>query len=69
MKSIERKFNQIHEDNPYWSSLICFNETMNELNYTQRTISKWFKKLVDKDDYEGIDSSILIKQAFQLSNP
>ena len=68
MKSLQRKFNSIKEKNQYWSDLICFNETVSRANYTHRTISMWFKKLVEKEDYENIDKDILIEQAYKLSN-
>ena len=54
--------------NPYWSSFICFAETIWEKNgLSKRTINKAFKKLVDKNDYSKRDRSQILKQLFLLS--
>ena len=62
MKSIKRNFERIVEENPYWSTYICFAETANGKGFSKQTISRWFNKLVDKDDYEDPDG-INIKKA------
>jgi len=45
-------FHESKRLNPYWSSYICFAEVIENKKYLRRpTITKWFNKLVDKDDY------------------
>jgi hypothetical protein len=51
MKSIERRFNNIVEKCPYWSSYICFAEAIKRQGFSRQTIHRWFNKLVDKNDY------------------
>jgi hypothetical protein len=67
MKSIERRFRNIQEANPYWSLLVCFNETVFRQNFTRRTIAFWFLKLVDKSEYLPSHQRTLIEQASTLS--
>ena len=51
MKSIERRFKKISEKNPYWSDNTCFAVAITGQNFSRQTITKWFNKLVDKNDY------------------
>ena len=51
MKSIERRFKNIEEKNPFWSSYICFAEAIQGQRFSKQTVHRWFQKLVDKDDY------------------
>lgn len=55
MKSIERKFKKLNNRNPYWSSLICFTETIKGSGLSRQSIHRWFNKLVDKNDYSKTD--------------
>jgi len=68
MKSLERRFNNIAQLNPYWSSYICFTEAVKEQNFSRKIIMKHFNKLVEKDDYDKADKKYLIKQLFDLSS-
>jgi len=61
MKSLEARFKNIESKNPLWSSLICFNEACKGCRFTDRTISEWFPKLVDKEDYSPGQKNALIK--------
>lgn len=51
MKSLERRFNNITKKNPYWISYTCFVAAIRGQNFSERTIRRWFNKLVEKDDY------------------
>ena len=51
MKSLKRIFKEISKQNPYWSSYICFSETVKDEHLNFRYMNYWFTKLVDKDDY------------------
>jgi hypothetical protein len=55
MKSIERKFKKLNNRNPYWSSLICFAETIKSSGLSRQSIHRWFNKLVNKNDYDKTD--------------
>ena len=67
MKSLQRRFNNISKQNPYWSSFICFAETVNSQNFSKRTIASHFKTLIEKDDYDKRDKKGLIKNLLSLS--
>ena len=51
MKSIERNYNNVRRHNPYWSTHTCFAVAVRGGKFSRGTISRWFNKLVDKDDY------------------
>jgi hypothetical protein len=67
MKSLERRFNKITKENPYWSSYICFAEAISGQKFSRQTIHRWFNKLVEKDDYDKKDKRALLKQLIELT--
>ncbi len=67
MKSIQRRFNNIQEKNPYWSSIICFNEAIREQGFSQKNIYYWLPILVDKDDYDKSDKKEILSFLKMLS--
>ncbi len=69
MKSIERRFNNITEKKPFWSSFTCFAEAVKEQRFTQPILHRWFQKLVQKDDYAQNDKRALLRHLDFLSNP
>lgn len=48
-------FNTIVDKNPGLSTLICFSKAIAKRKYEPEYVTKWFKKLVDKEDYEHRD--------------
>lgn len=69
MKSLERRFNNIAERNPSWSSYLCFAEAVKEQCFNTQTIQRWFNKLVDKDDYARGEKREVVDFLVNLSNP
>ena len=69
MKSIERRFNNIAEKNPCWSSYICFAEAIKGQGFSKQTIHRWFHKLVDKNDYARSEKQEILQGLDNLSNP
>ena len=67
MKSLQRRFNNISQLNPYWSSYICFAEAIDGQNFSKKTITSHFKALIEKDDYDKRDKKGLIKNLLSLS--
>jgi hypothetical protein len=67
MKAIKVRFEKIQERNPFWSSFICFSETISGKNFKPETISRHFQKLVDKDDYSRSDKKEILGQLCTLS--
>lgn len=68
MKSLERRFKNIAEKNPVWSSYICFAEAIKNQHFSKQTISRWFQKLVNKDDYARKEKRAILSHLDNLSN-
>jgi len=68
MKSIQRRFDDISNKNPHWSSYICFAEAIKHQKFNKESIRVWFNKLVNKDDYDKKDKKTLLDQLCALSN-
>jgi hypothetical protein len=67
MKSLEARFITISERNAFWSSFICFAEAIKYQKFKRQAINKWFRKLVDKEDYSKSDKVRILKQLEELS--
>ena len=68
MKSLERRFNNIKEKNPNWSSYLCFSSAIKGQSFNKQTIHRWFQKLVDKDDYARSEKRVILAHLDNLSN-
>ncbi len=69
MKSLERRFNNITEKNPNWSSYICFAEAIKGQDFNEQAIRRWFNKLVEKDDYAKNEKKAVLGFLIDLSKP
>jgi predicted RNA-binding protein YlxR (DUF448 family) len=67
MKSLERRFRNISENNPHWSSYVCFAEAIWGQKFCKKIIKKYFNKLVERDDYEKRDKKQIIKFLVSLT--
>jgi hypothetical protein len=67
MRSLERVFNKIKQENPLWSDYICFSETVKARKFSRQTISQYFNRLVDKNEYIKKDKKTLLKQLSELA--
>jgi len=67
MKSLERLANKIKEENPCWSDYLCFVETIQRRKFSERTIRKYFSKLVDKNEFNKRNKKDLLKYLMSLS--
>ncbi len=61
MNSIEVRFYKTQNKNPMYSSYTCFAIAISGRNYKKRTISHWFKVLVNKDDYLPSEEKAILK--------
>lgn len=68
MKSLKARFNKIAEKTPLWSSYICFAQAIRSQRFSKQSISRWFGKLVEKDDYAKSDKKPILKHLNELSN-
>jgi hypothetical protein len=62
------KFKQLEEQNPNLSSIMVFGKLVRGRKMHQKDISKWFSKLVDKEDWVGSPREQLTKFYWQLSS-
>ncbi len=67
MKSIKRVFEKIKIEHPYWSDYTCFSKTISGKRFSRETISRYFNKLVEKDDYSKRDKKDTLEWLFSLS--
>jgi len=67
MKSLERRFYNISQLNPVWSSYICFVEALKDQNFSKRIISYYFNRLVEKDDYDRTDKKRILSHLFSIT--
>jgi len=67
MRSLERVFNKIKQENPLWSDYICFAETVKARKFSRQTIAWYFNRLVDKHEYVKKDKKTLLKQLSELA--
>ena len=69
MKSIERRFRKIENENPYWSSYICFARSISGQNFSEDRLRRMFNKLVDKNEYAQDEKKEIIKYLLTLNIP
>jgi len=67
MKSLERIFNQIKQDNPACSDYTCLAKAVQGRNFSERTIRKHFNKLVSKSEFNSKDKKDLLRHLTSLS--
>lgn len=49
--TIEEQWLQIKDENILRSDIICFGKLITHNKFTEKDMKKWFRKLVDKNDY------------------
>lgn len=63
------EFQNISQLNPYWSSWVCFCETITGRDgLSKKTIKKYFNRLVDRDDYAQNERVGLLDYLYSLSS-
>lgn len=67
MKKFKPTFTKYQSDNPGWSSLTCFNQTVNNRNFSKRIIYYWFNKLVDKNDYSQSNKKEIMEFTLEIT--
>ncbi len=68
MRSIQRRFEAFKSKNPNLSSYVVLSHAVKQQRFSRDMISRWFNKLVEKDDYDSKDKRKLIQQLWKLSN-
>ncbi len=67
MKSLEKRYQKMKSLNPYWSNYISFCEAIRGQNFSDKIISFWFNKLVDKNDYSFKEKKEVLKHLRDLT--
>ncbi|KKR46469.1 MAG: hypothetical protein UT82_C0012G0016 [Parcubacteria group bacterium GW2011_GWB1_40_14] len=68
MKSIQRRFNNVSEKNPNFSSYLCFAIAVAGQGFSRQRLCRWFYKLVDKDDYAWSERQEDLRHLNELTN-
>ena len=67
MERIRTNIQRLKRSNPFLSSLMLFNMSMKEGNYSMKEITDGFDSLVEKGDYPRKHRDELLEQAINLS--
>jgi hypothetical protein len=68
MKSIQRRFCVFKKKHADLADFTVLMKTVKGQFYNQNTISKWFRELVEKEDYSKNDKRTLMAQLIKLTN-
>jgi hypothetical protein len=68
MRSIERRFEIYKQKNPNLGDFTILMRTVKGQKYSKDTMSRWFEKLVEKDDYSPSDKRHLMGELIKLTN-
>lgn len=68
MRSIQRRFEGLQEKHPNLSTYIIFAKAVRGQRFTRPIMTKWFKKLVDKNDYDPKDRNTLIRELVRIAD-
>lgn len=68
MKSIQRRYGLFKARHPELGDFTVLMKTVKGQKYTKDTISRWFEKLVEKDDYSKEDKKHLMDNLLKLTN-
>ena len=66
MRSLEIRFASFYSI-PGTSSYIAFADAITGQHFSAETIRRWFPKLIEKDDIEGVDKKELFKHLFLVN--
>ncbi len=66
MRSLKRVFEKIKRENPYWSDYTCFSRAISGKDFSKKTISRYFNKLVDNRDYPKREKKEILEWLFSL---
>ncbi|RJQ35046.1 hypothetical protein C4556_00845 [Candidatus Parcubacteria bacterium] len=69
MRSIERRFAALERERPNHSTYLNFALTILGQNFHPDLIRRWFKKLVDKDDYAQEEKRSILAQLYVHTKP
>jgi len=69
MYQLQQRFEKIAGDKPRLSSYMVFAEAVQETGVSEDVIRRWFRKLVDPDDYAKNEAQGVIRHLVKLAEP
>ena len=69
MYNVKQRFEKITENKPYLSPYMVYAETVSNTGLTEDVVRRWFRKLVDTDDYAKNESTAVIRHLVALAEP
>lgn len=68
MKSLERRFKKIQKADPNLGDYIVFARAIKGQRFNKMIVTRWFNKLIPKDDYLMSEKKDLIKHLMSVTN-
>ncbi len=68
MRSIQRRFKLEQEKNPLSSDFICFSAAVYKQGFSKDRIDRWFKELVNKNEYDKSERKEILSWLEKHSN-
>ena len=69
MYNVKQRFDKITENKPYLSPYMVYAETVSNTGLTEDVVRRWFRKLVDADDYAKNEAVAVIRHLVALAEP
>jgi len=69
MYNVKERFEKIAEAKPYLSTYMVYAETVSGTGLTESIVRRWFRKLVDADDYAKNEAVAVIRHLVALAEP
>lgn len=69
MYNVKQRFEKIAGDKPRLSSYMAFAEAVSDTGVSEDIIRRWFRKLVDTDDYAKNETRGVIRHLVKLAKP
>jgi hypothetical protein len=69
MYQVQQRFEKIAGAKPQLSSYMAFAEAVRETGVSEDVIRRWFRKLVDSDDYAKNEAQGVIRHLVKLAEP
>ena len=69
MYKVKERFEKIAEAKPYLSTYMVYAETVSGTGLTESIVRRWFRKLVDADDYAKSEAPAILRHLVTLAEP
>jgi len=69
MKDVQKRFDNYQKKRPNVSTLVNFAAATKGTRLKHDTLRRWFNKLVETEDYEGVSKVDILRWLDGLANP